>query len=381
MATPTNGKDDTQASTLKNIDLWVKINAKNMSRQTEIGIAELLLRHGRETLDEGNKIMPQDILGVQLIWPDWIVYCATAVAKAKILVLGELPVGGLSFEIEDFRSRPPRSLTKTPETRISIHGIPQHVSDAEIEQFIDEHAVRSTAVQKAKVKTLGTAFQGLTLYSGNRFCYASSITDPIPRYTTLAIASPLSSTDLVNCEVTIYHEEQPINCRRCKQMDHQAWQWDCRRQRNKDQQLCFACKQPGHFRNACPRNQDRETRPESDGSETDRNEDSNTTATPTGNTDRPLDRVEEVSPPSVQETSALVQEIIDHTLRNPEAEASSPEMLQKVTNFLATWQKPELQLETPTKPDAKDNKRKDATPPEREKPEKKEKTDNSVDDT
>ena len=88
-------------------------------------------------------------------------------SKVKLLALSTLTINNKQHNLVGFNQF---EVTK-PTTRISIHGIPLHVPDSEIEQWLDQYIIRDTPVQLAYVKNPENTFR--QLLSGNRFCYES----------------------------------------------------------------------------------------------------------------------------------------------------------------------------------------------------------------
>ncbi len=77
--------------------------------------------------------------------------------------------------------------------RISIHGFPFHITDREVEGWVDSFAVRSTDVCKHDVMTKAKEVSCFKhLLSGHRYCYASSIFRDVPRFTTYEMPNPMT---------------------------------------------------------------------------------------------------------------------------------------------------------------------------------------------
>ncbi len=237
--------DDTY-SAMKDTKLWVKISAIRMPRLSELEMATTILRTAQDALGAVT-FVANNILGVQYMnaYKAWIVYARDAAAKGMILSLNSISIGNATYPVCDFS----QVGLRTKSLRISIHGIPQHVDDSEIEQWLDEHMVRETEVQKAKVKgTENSPFS--CLYSGNRFCYATRVFKDIPRFTTFTMTDPEDPVKLVDSKVVIYYEGQPINSRICQSPDHEVE--DCPNRNFGANQRCHKCGQLGHVKRDCP---------------------------------------------------------------------------------------------------------------------------------
>ena len=129
-----------------------------------------------------------------------------------------------------------------------------HVPDKELEQFLDQYMERDSAVLLAQAKSQDSDFNHL--YSGNRYCYAKRIMTPIPRFTSFLIPDPMdlnsANPHLMEIDMTIYHDDQPINCRKCKDLSH-TFQ-DCPKRQKPfsfQQRKCFLCGLPGHIAKSC----------------------------------------------------------------------------------------------------------------------------------
>lgn len=158
------------------------------------------------------------------------------------------------------------------------------------------------------------------------------------------------------------------------------------------QRLCFVCNQPRHLRRDCPESKDETTQ-----GHTRRCFLCNETGhlkrdcPQTPHRPPPLECIDEANEsstdhPATLHVTALVQEITDHTLKTPNDDASSSELLQKVEDYLEAQcvnqfqtpvSAPVKALDKRSEAETGGNKRKDVTPPGpyREKPNKLEKAD------
>ncbi len=230
---------------LKDYRNWLKIEAKGIKNVGELELATIV--YNTAHAEVGDRISPDDILCAQLFENDWIVYCSGQVAKARILSVNTITVHGQTFQLAEY------SLNSI---RISIHGIPLHITDSEVETWVDTFAIRVTDIQKHDVmkKAKGeSCFK--KLLSGHRFCYASSIFQDIPRFTTYEMANPMNPKELITAKITIYFNNQTINCKYCKEPDHKID--DCPIiAEKKAKTKCFSCSLYGHTSRDCPATKD-----------------------------------------------------------------------------------------------------------------------------
>lgn len=166
--------------------------------------------------DEDPRVNYDHIYGAQFMRSNkfWIIYMANEETHALLLAVGEIRLGDSqrTFQITDFSTK---GLSTPKPIRISIHGIPFHVSDAEITEWIKYSADIVSPVKKhfSKSNNFGS------LLTGNRFCYVSKVTSAISRYTTYSTADLVDSRVLVDLPIMVFYEGQPVMCRYCK-ADH-----------------------------------------------------------------------------------------------------------------------------------------------------------------
>ncbi len=233
---------------LSNTVLWLLIDARGMAKRTELRLAEALYEAAVEEYGQDG-VSVNDILGAQFIQPKltWIVYTSTLQAKAKLVALGCVPVAGKLFSIKDFAS----SGKEQRSTRISIHGIPLHVKNEEIQQWLEEYMELGSAVKLHKVTKGADTSRFKSLYSGHRFCYAKNIMTPVPRYARYVMPDPLQAKqtypELIEMNIVVFHDGQQVNCRVCHAKDHQADSCPESLARFR----CFRCGSPGHFAREC----------------------------------------------------------------------------------------------------------------------------------
>ena len=132
---------------MKNINLWLRLDAHGVGRVFEGEIASLTYETLLQEFGQ-NLVKPSDILGVQYLPPQqcWIIYMANMEAKMRLVSIGTLSIKNKQVEITDFVTVG----INAPSTRISIHGIPMHVGDEEIAQRVDQYACRSRSKVKRK---------------------------------------------------------------------------------------------------------------------------------------------------------------------------------------------------------------------------------------
>lgn len=334
---------DVSYSAMKDTKLWVKINATGMQRLSELDMAKTIFSTAQEVLGT-ETFAPENILGVQYMnaYKAWIVYPKNIAAKAMILSLNSIPVNNVTYPVCDFS----RVGMRTKSLRVSIHGIPQHVDDAEIE---DEHMIRDSSVQKAKVKGAeNSPFP--YLYSGNRFCYVTRVFKDIPRFTNFTMADPEDSKKLVTTKVVIYYDGQPINCRICQDLAHQVE--DCPKNTYGTGPNCYKCGQLGHIKKDCPLTAAAADKPES------ATNNAETTEHQAPEQKTPVQNMQQARVPAVAELAEtkggdeqtgpaqLAQAIIDHLLlaKDGDPAASPPELMNRVQHYLDSHN--ELRLET-----------------------------------
>lgn len=202
---------------LKNHALWVGLSCTGMPFSTELEMLNVV--RGQVETITGNHLAVSDFLSVQRIMtsePLYIFYCKDPAVKTKLMSCVSVEVGGREYQLIDMATT---SGFGNKGSRISIHGIPFSVTDSEIESWVDEWATRSSKVMKAKAKPKQN--QDHNLLNGNRFCYASRINEHLPRYSVYSIPDPLQPTSLVDIQITVYYDNQPINCRKCLE-DHET---------------------------------------------------------------------------------------------------------------------------------------------------------------
>ncbi len=199
---------------LKDYKNWIRIDAKGMKNVSELEIATIVFNTAHAEL--GNSIAPHDILCAQYFENAWIIYTSGQTAKAKIISMSTITVHQKTFQMTEYSDE---------NIRISIHGIPMHITDKEVEGWVDTFAVRNSDVYKHDVmdkeKVKGESCF-MKLWSGHRVCYATSIHKDLPRFTTYDIPDPTKPTNLKKISVTVYFNKQTINCKFCKECD-QLW--------------------------------------------------------------------------------------------------------------------------------------------------------------
>ena len=222
---------------------------------SELKMAETLYSAVIAELGE-DTVEVEDFLGAQSLPPkqSWIIYMANEQSKAKLVSLGRVPVEGRLYAVRDFK----RLGLRYRPVRISIHGIPMHVTDEEVQTWVDQFVERDSPVE-SQVVTKGTADSRFkNLLSGNRVCYAKRIMASIPRYTKFAMEDPTQMDEanpaLIEMDIVVYHEGQEVNCSVCKEADHVSAECPQRRGRRAEQRMgraCFKCGKSGHYAREC----------------------------------------------------------------------------------------------------------------------------------
>jgi hypothetical protein len=240
----TAGRTSDTVDSLGNVSLWVRLDTHRSTWASECEVATALLNTANTTTE---LIEPKDILGVQYMaskQPYWIINLVSKRVKGLVLAADSVDIKGKSFKLSDFS----RTKTQRSNTRLSIHGIPQHVSDADIESWVSSFAKRNSPIFRHKSKDKGPNNQFHHLHTGHRFCYVSEITESKPRFSKMNISNPLDPTSLDEIEVTLYYNGQSDNfCKYCHSSDHQIAECPL-----KPKQKCYLCGDTGHVKYNCP---------------------------------------------------------------------------------------------------------------------------------
>ena len=185
-----------------------------------------------------NPIRIQDIISVQkLIFyePMWILGCPSTTVKNRILTLRSIQIEQQAYELLDFQRETIR-YDSNSDCRLSLHGFPFTVSDAEIENWVDRWAIRSSRIMKAKAKaTDGRSRKHESLLNGNRFYYISDVISPCPRFSVYQIQAPNDDSIIIDVQIQIFYPGQTINCRKCLADDHTAK--DCKQTTSRNKNL------------------------------------------------------------------------------------------------------------------------------------------------
>jgi hypothetical protein len=330
----TTGRTSDTVDSLSNVSLWVRLDSHRSTRANECEVATALLNATNIT---SKRIEPKDILGVQYMaskQPYWIINLSSIRVKGLVLAADSVDIKGKSLKLSDFS----RTKTQRSNTRLSIHGIPQHVSDADIKSWVSSFATLDSPIYRHKSKDKGSLNQFHHLHTGHRFCYVSEITESKPRYSKMNISNPLDPISLDEIEVTLYYNGQPDNfCKYCHSGDHQLTECPL-----KPTQKCYHCGQTGHVKYNCP-HKDRGPKcfncntfghrsydcPTNSDGDSHRNsaDPCASSNTPTRSSHGDCSENQRAA-----EASALAQELIDHCL-NPNSQ-KSPELLEKVRSVL-----------------------------------------------
>lgn len=329
----TAGRASDAVDALSNVSLWIRLDSHRSIRASECEVATAVLNTVNTTTEP---IEPKDILGVQYMaskQPYWIINLASVLVKGLVLAADSVDIKGKSFKLSDFS----RTKAQQLNTRLSIHGIPQHVSDADIESWVSSFAKRNSPIYRHKSKDKGSNNQFHHLHTGHRFCYVSEITESKPRYSKMSISNPIDPTILDEIEVTLYYNGQPDNfCKYCHSCDHQIAECPL-----KPTQKCYHCGNNGHVKYNCP-DKDKgpkcfncnmfghksyDCRNNSDDSHLDSADLRSSNQSPTTSSTGDFSANQ-----CAAEASVLAQELIDHCL-HPNSQ-KSPELLEKVKSVL-----------------------------------------------
>lgn len=203
------------ASLHNKANLWLSVDLLKLRLKDE-DLARAMYRNIAE-LDSSRN----DIAGIQITWENnkclAIVYCATIQAKAIILAASQIILDGVLLSFKEFTE----NFYIKPE-RISIHGIPLHISNDEIEGWIAEK-IDLTCKVNYHVKKV----DGFSLLTGNRYAYGYVKRDCVfPRHHKLPMSSPFDENKLIDFNVTVYITSQPINCAKCYSLAHNTNECD-----------------------------------------------------------------------------------------------------------------------------------------------------------
>jgi hypothetical protein len=322
---------------LTDVTLWVRIDIPRFIRVTECELASAVLTAVNSTEDD-LRLGPKEILGVQFMsasQPSWIVNLASKQAKAMVLATDNVILKGKSFKISDFSSPRPTKHQKSKDIRLSIHGIPQNILDAEVESWVSTFASIASPIFRHKSKDRGSDNQFEHLLTGHRYCYVSKILEDKPRYSPMSIADPLVSKKLIDIEVVLYYTGQPeMNCRYCHSPEHIISSCP-----SKPRVKCYLCGTVGHVQQRCP---DRERGPMCFKCHNYGHKSYECVDGPKSQTTKPTQKPDTsnknsditATTPTTQraaQATALAQELIDHCLYN---NSKSPEILNKVKALL-----------------------------------------------
>ena len=269
MATEQDNNAMHAAERMKDPELWIIFKIPRFVKATNIEIANAMLEC---SIEDGNySLKPEDILGTQY-FPEssqWIVYMNTKEAKVKALSEDSITIKEKTFKLEDYAVK--ASVKRTNKLiRLSIHDLPQSVSEEYIAEWVDSFAKRESDVMKhiVKPKENESNEKWKHLYSGHRFCYVSTIYEQIPRFSTIKIPDPRDNRKLIDTEVTLYYTGQTVNCSYCHGLDHQFNECDkrpkpkcnlCTMMGHTAEMgpTCFRCRERGHMSYSCPRGETR----------------------------------------------------------------------------------------------------------------------------
>ena len=324
---------------IKDVTLWARVDIPRFIRVTECELASAVISAVNSSADDELRLNPKDILGVQFMssaQPCWIVNLASKQAKAMVLASDHIQLKGKSFKVSDYISPRPANRQKTKDIRLSIHGIPQNIPDAEVESWVNAFATIASPIFRHKSKDKGKNNEFEHLLTGHRFCYVTKIREDKDRYSSMPIPDPLDPKNLIDIEVVLYYNGQPeTNCRYCHNSDHIISECP-----NKPVRKCYQCGQSDHMKYDCPH---KDKGPKCfkcncfGHRSYDCPDNGDNTPLDSYNSNVNLSNQSSTSPDDAEtshasEAAALAQELINHCL-NPESD-KSPELLEKVKSVL-----------------------------------------------
>ena len=328
MAPTVSTTNSDTADLIKDIKLWVRINIPRFIRVSECEVASAIL--SAANTEEDGFLSAKDILGVQYMsgsQPFWIINLRSIQAKARVLAAGSVELKEKSLPISDFSAAQSKYPKKANNIRLSIHGIPQNVPDAEVESWVGVFATLASPIFRHKSKEKGDNNEFAHLLTGHRYCFVSKILEEQPRYSKMAIPDPLDPKSLTDVEVVLYYNGQTkANCRYCHGTGHTISSCPV-----KPKPKCYHCGVVGHVKQRCPdlakgpkcfkcSNYGHKSFECSGAVDQDQDLQTPKATRPAGKGDK------------VAEASALAQELIDHCLQHDSAK--SPELLNKVKALL-----------------------------------------------
>lgn len=246
-----HGEDDMIVKKLKDPDLWVRVKVTRNIKVTNIEMAQAV--YASVTLNNPDVIVPKDILATQYHSDDaiWFITMSTKAAKMHVLANNVITVKDKTFAVEDYSTL--NHIRKKKWIRLSIHELPQSLSNKYVEEWVDTFAKRETPVKRHKEEDRRRreddeiAQRFSHLYTGHRYCYVSQIYEHKDRYSDMQIPDPRNERDLIPTQVVLYYNGQPpINCHFCY-LDHPAKECP-----DRPVQKCFLCNSVGHTKYNCP---------------------------------------------------------------------------------------------------------------------------------
>ena len=247
-----HGEEDMIVKKLKDPDLWIRVKVTRNIKVTNIEMAQAV--YASVTLNNPGVIVPNDILATQYHSDDgvWFITMSTKAAKMHVLANNVITVKDKTFAVEDYSTV--NRIRKKKWIRLSIHELPQSLSNKYVEEWVDTFAKRETPVKRHKEEDRKRhqeddeiAQRFSHIYTGHRYCYVSQIYEHKDRYSDMQIPDPRNERDLVPTQVVLYYNGQPpINCHFCY-LDHPAK--NCP---DRPVLKCFLCNSVGHSKYNCP---------------------------------------------------------------------------------------------------------------------------------
>lgn len=147
MNSATDSKVNDVTDKLKNTELWIRVVIPRNVRVTNVEMAQAIFESA--TSIDQHAIKPEDIIATQYVTEQnlWLITMANRKAKARVLANDIVTIKNNSYNLSDYSNLTARN---THWLRLSIHDLPQSLSDEFVGSWVDEFAKRETEVIRHK---------------------------------------------------------------------------------------------------------------------------------------------------------------------------------------------------------------------------------------